>query len=132
MVEYSTLQLYCTVTGLPPPQIRWLRTGQNGTQQQVNMDSNTDIEDMPQNITGRTTSRLTITSVNSSLHDGLYHCVASNFLGNDSTAQATVTIYGNIYKLILASLTSKRFLHFFFSSSYFNNLQHRQSYQHHS
>ena len=94
LMESSTLSLNCTVSGLPLPQITWRRTGQDGGQQQLTTDGNIRMEEEEsQSIAGRKTSLLLIESVNFS-HAGLYDCVASNFLGNVSSTQASITVYG--------------------------------------
>ena len=95
ILESSTLQLNCTVSGFPLPQITWFRTGQDGRiQERVLADSiNTIVEeDMAQSSMSEVSSSLVIQVVNSS-HSGLYECMAENNLGSDSS-QATVTVYG--------------------------------------
>ncbi len=89
ILESSTLQLNCTVSGYPVPQITWRRTGQRVLSDDV---STVIEEELSQGSTSVVSSSLVIQGVNSS-HGGLYECVAENSLGSDST-QATVTVYG--------------------------------------
>ena len=92
VIESSDLELSCTVSGVPLPQVSWWMTT-DGVRSQVTEDNVTMVvEDLSQESVGLVRSILTVLYVDASVA-GVYECMATNSLGSD-TAQALVTVYG--------------------------------------
>ena len=89
--EGSSVKINCTASGIPDPDVRWMR---NGTETR----------------SGKKTASLTFSRINRT-DDGLYACRANNSAGNDENHVALVVHCKEIYFPNYHTLTWKPDLH---------------------